>query len=221
MKKYFIFLAVTLLSFKSFAQTINNGFYLGPISGYYTDLGLNTTWNGGWKYISNGPCLLLRLGDWNSASDFIFQTAPVGTLGGGTSAPLKEVMRICENGNVGIGTSIPGNYKLAVEGTVGARSIKVKMDSWADFVFDPAYKLPDLKEIETHVKFYNRLPGIPSAREIAQEGLDLGEMQKKQMQKIEELTLYLIEINKKLESQQQLIAEQRDEIMELKKHQTK
>jgi hypothetical protein len=120
--------------------------------------------------------------------------------------------------NIGIGTTMPGPYKLAVEGTIGARKIKVTQAlPWADFVFDPEYVLPTLKEIEAYVRVKKHLPGIPSATEIKENGLDLGDMQQKQMQKIEELTLYLIEINKKLAAQEAIISEQQKEINDLKK----
>ncbi|WP_343306065.1 hypothetical protein AAHN97_02945 [Chitinophaga niabensis] len=121
--------------------------------------------------------------------------------------------------NIGIGTTTPGTYKLAVEGTIGARKVKVMAQEmpWADFVFDPAYALPTLEKVEVHIRSKKHLPGIPSAKEIKENGLDLGEMQQLQMQKIEELTLYLIEVNKKLAAQQAIIAEQQKEISELKK----
>lgn len=119
--------------------------------------------------------------------------------------------------NVGIGTTDPGDYRLAVKGTIGAGKIKVTQAlAWPDFVFDAAYVLPTLQEVERHIKANNHLQGIPSAKEIAREGLDVGEMQQKQMQKIEELTLYLIELNKKLDAQQQVIAEQGKELKALR-----
>lgn len=119
-------------------------------------------------------------------------------------------------GNVGIGTTEPGDYKLAVEGTIGARKVKVLnvQQPWADFVFDPAYALPSLKQVEAHIRVHRHLPDIPSANEITKNGLDIGDMQQKQMQKIEELTLYMIDLNKKLELQQQLISRQQQLILE-------
>lgn len=95
------------------------------------------------------------------------------------SVAQGERMRITAGGNIGIGTSNPGNYKLAVEGTVGARKVKVTQASWADFVFDPEYRLPSLHEVEQFVKTHRHLPDIPTAKEIATEGLDLAEMDKK------------------------------------------
>ncbi|SFD54033.1 hypothetical protein SAMN05518672_102353 [Chitinophaga sp. CF118] len=119
-------------------------------------------------------------------------------------------------GSVAIGTTTPGEYKLAVKGTIGAMKLKVTQ-TWADFVFDSAYHLPSLEEVASHVKTYKHLPGIPSEKEITENGLDVGEMQQKQMQKIEELTLYMIELKKQLTLQQELIAEQRKELDALKK----
>lgn len=105
-------------------------------------------------------------------------------------------------GNVGIGTtSIPVGYKLAVKGNVIAEKIKVKNSAnWPDFVFEPYYKLPDLLQIETFVKQNKHLPEIPSATEIEKDGLDLGEMNRLLLKKVEELTLYMIEMKKENES---------------------
>jgi hypothetical protein len=101
-------------------------------------------------------------------------------------------------GNVGIGTTAPGTYKLAVEGTIGARRLQIKQTSWADFVFAPGYALPDLDETESYIKENQHLPGIPSATEVQKEGIDVGDMNKQLLQKVEELTLYIIEQNKRI-----------------------
>jgi hypothetical protein len=100
-------------------------------------------------------------------------------------------------GNVGIGTTNPGNYKLAVEGTIGAREVKVTTSAWADFVFHPTYKLRTLGELEQFIKTNNHLPEIPTESEVKEKGVGLGEMNAKLLQKVEELTLYLIESEKK------------------------
>lgn len=100
------------------------------------------------------------------------------------------------DGNVGIGTNSPGVYKLAVNGTIGARKIKVTQETWADFVFDHDYALPSLQELETYIKANHRLPEMPSTAQVQVEGLDLGEMDRRLLQKVEELTLYLLEMNK-------------------------
>ncbi|NQX38361.1 hypothetical protein SAMN05421820_101378 [Pedobacter steynii] len=100
-------------------------------------------------------------------------------------------------GNVGIGTNNP-SAKLAVEGNIKAREIKVESTVWPDYVFDKDYQLPTLKEIEKHIQEKGHLPGIPSAKEVKENGIELGEMNAKLLQKIEELTLHLIEKDKQL-----------------------
>ena len=108
--------------------------------------------------------------------------------------------KIDQNGNVGIGTSDPGSFKLAVEGKLGARKVVVTQTvPWPDYVFQPTYQLPSLKEVEAFIKANKHLPGVPSAKEVEEKGLDVGENQALLLKKIEELTLYLIEVNKKVE----------------------
>jgi hypothetical protein len=105
---------------------------------------------------------------------------------------------IYDNGtNVGIGTATPGAYKLAVEGMLGARKIKVtQANPWADYVFDEAYKLPTLLELEKFVKSNKHLPEVPTAKQIEKDGIDIGDNQVLLLKKIEELTLYMIELKK-------------------------
>ncbi len=101
-------------------------------------------------------------------------------------------------GNVGIGTADPGSYKLAVNGDIRAKEIKVET-GWSDFVFEPGYKLLSLKETEQYIKRNGHLPEIPSAKEVEANGIDLGKMNAKLLMKIEELTLHLIELKKEVE----------------------
>jgi hypothetical protein len=109
------------------------------------------------------------------------------------------VINVINTGNVGIGTTNPGTYKLAVEGTIGARKVQVKQTSWADFVFQPDYQLTPLHEVENYISTNKHLPGIPTAEEVQREGIDLGEMNKLLLQKMEELTLYIIEQQKQID----------------------
>ncbi|WP_343673634.1 hypothetical protein [Chitinophaga sp.] len=118
-----------------------------------------------------------------------------------------EKMRLDSGGNLLIGVKTAGSYKLAVAGTIGAKKLTITQSGWADYVFNPDYKLPTLAEIETHIKENHKLPEIPSEKEISEKGLDIAEMQKLQMQKIEELTLYLIEEHKANVKLQQEVAE--------------
>ncbi|CAC9972474.1 hypothetical protein [Flavobacterium panici] len=107
-------------------------------------------------------------------------------------------MILTSNGSLGIGTSTTGAHKLAVEGSIGAREVKVQATGWADFVFKKEYNLPKLEEVETHIKEKGHLENIPSEEEVLKNGISLGEMNVKLLQKIEELTLYMIDQNKEI-----------------------
>jgi hypothetical protein len=104
-------------------------------------------------------------------------------------------------GNVGIGTDNP-TYKLSVLGNIRSTEVVVET-GWADYVFDKKYQLKSLNEVEKFIQQNKHLPGIPSAAEIKTNGLHLGDTQKRMMEKIEELTLYVIELNKKIEKLQE------------------
>jgi hypothetical protein len=100
-------------------------------------------------------------------------------------------MRIDKNGNVGIGTTNPPN-KLSVAGTIGAQEVIVAA-SGADYVFAPDYHLRDLGEVSAFIQQNHHLPEIPSAAEVQEKGVSLGDMQTKLLAKVEELTLHMIE----------------------------
>ncbi|MBK7851453.1 MAG: SprB repeat-containing protein [Bacteroidetes bacterium] len=116
----------------------------------------------------------------------------------------NDIYNLPTTGNVGIGTSqIPSGYKLAVNGKIICEEVKVKLHStWPDFVFKPEYKLMPLHELKQFINQNKHLPEIPSASEVEQSGNSLGEMQTKLLQKIEELTLYLVQQNEKIEKLQ-------------------
>ena len=98
-------------------------------------------------------------------------------------------------GNVGIGEINPKN-KLDVKGVIHSQEVKVDMLGWSDFVFKKEYDLPTLAEVEKHIKEKGHLENIPSEKEVLEKGINLGEMNAKLLQKIEELTLYMIDIKK-------------------------
>jgi hypothetical protein len=113
-----------------------------------------------------------------------------------------------------------GDYRLYVEGGILTEKIKVALRNpdadWKDGVFASDYKLMPLKDVEAFVAANKHLPEIDSAKDLVECGLDLGEMQSKQMGKIEELTLYAIEQEKKLNAQDTELKAQGKEISELK-----
>jgi chitodextrinase len=103
------------------------------------------------------------------------------------------------SGNVGIGTTDTQGYSLAVAGDVIAESMKVELQvNWPDFVFTKNYGLPSLEMVEKYIIEKGHLLNIPSAKDVAENGLDLGEINAKLLQKIEELTLYTIQQEKKI-----------------------
>lgn len=108
-----------------------------------------------------------------------------------------DLMTITGEGNVGIGTTNP-TYKLSVNGNIRSKEVIVET-GWADYVFDEKYKLAPLQEVEKFIQQNNHLPNIPSAKEVEEKGLSVGDMQKRMMEKIEELTLYVIEQQKEIE----------------------
>ncbi len=122
---------------------------------------------------------------------------------------------------VGIGTWDTRGYKLAVVGGVLADRIKVAVPGsaqWADYVFAKDYKLMPLAKVEQYIKANKHLPNVPSAAEMVKEGNDLVKTDAKLLEKIEELTLYLIETRKLMEAQAQKIAAQQKEIDILKQN---
>lgn len=103
-------------------------------------------------------------------------------------------------GFVGVGTMSP-THPLSVNGAIRAKEVIVE-SGWSDFVFESDYRLRPLSEVESHIAERGHLPDVPSAADVEGEGLSIGATQRIMMQKIEELTLYAIEQNKRIEAQQ-------------------
>lgn len=143
----------------------------------FRDPGFNTTTWGNWG-----------IQYWNSGLNF---WKPGGLAGGGDG---NYALFLRDNGNVGIGVN-PSSYKLEVCGTIRAKEIRVET-GWCDYVFEPTYQLRPLNEVEMFLKAYKHLPEIPSQKIVETEGLKVGEMQALHMKKIEELTLYVIQLHK-------------------------
>lgn len=179
----------------------------------FSDLSLSGPLTGTTAQFSNG----LSLGSTNSVL-YQWQVAGGNPYLALSTAANANAFTLQPNGNIGIGTAAPGNYQLAVEGAVGARKLKITQAStWADYVFEPSYQLQPLPQVEAFIKEHKHLPEVPSAKEVAKNGIDMGETTVLLLKKIEELTLYMIEMKKENEEIRKENRKQHDEIELLKK----
>ena len=148
----------------------------------------------------------------NNTGASLFFVRNDGYVGIGTATPQTTPQaKLDVNGNgyfsgpVAINTAtlsnpFPGNgYMLAVKGKIIAEEYVAKLTPWPDYVFKKDYKLKDLNDLDQFIKEKEHLPGIPTATEAEKNGVSLGEMAKIQMEKIEELTLYMIQMNKEIQ----------------------
>ncbi|MBB5649147.1 hypothetical protein [Pedobacter cryoconitis] len=104
-------------------------------------------------------------------------------------------------GDLGLGTFDTKGYKLAVNGKVRAQEILVETNNWPDYVFHNDYRMMNLPELESYIKENKHLPDMPSAKKAEKEGIGLGEMNRLLLKKVEELTLHVIELSKRLDQQ--------------------
>lgn len=146
-----------------------------------------------------------------------------------TSAAYGWIMSLRANGKLFLGTNPSAvcadcnDYRVFIKD--GIRTEKVKVDvaatnGWADYVFKKNYTLRTLEEVERHIAEKGHLPNVPSAEEVEKNGINLGEMDAKLLEKIEELTLYSIEQNKQikqLQEENKVLKSQSEDITELKK----
>jgi|GEM_PF-2547204 hypothetical protein len=141
--------------------------------------------------------------DWNTFNSKPSLSGTTNYVAKITGSNTLGSSQIFDNGtNVGIGTTSinSADYKLYVE--IGIRTRKVKIDqlTWADYVFDKNYLLPSLADVEKYIEQNKRLPGVPSTQDVSNNGVDIGDNQAMLLKKIEELTLYMIDLNKKVEA---------------------
>jgi hypothetical protein len=140
-----------------------------------------------------------------------------GTSGGfvGLSTNGIERFRITTDGKVGIGTANPKNA-LDVVGTIRAKEIKVEAAPWPDYVFADDYPLKELSEVEQYIDANKHLPDVPSAETMDQQGINLGEMNRILLKKVEELTLYCINQNKTMAENEKLMDKKDLEMQQVK-----
>jgi hypothetical protein len=132
-----------------------------------------------------------------TGSNLIFDNNEIMARNNGAAASL-----VLQNdgGSVRIGNApVPNGYKFAINGKMICEELKVKLASsgWPDYVFDKKYKLPSLQQLAAFIAQNNHLPNIPSAAEVEKNGIEVGDMQKRMMEKIEELTLYILQLENK------------------------
>ncbi|MBB6502646.1 hypothetical protein [Pedobacter cryoconitis] len=166
---------------------IGEGTFLG-VRGY------NTTTDYGFKSFALEHSFY---GVTNSSINFFRGGSTVGGYIVFNTGQNVERMRLENNGDISIVTP---NAKFLVNGNILATSIKVQNQVWPDYVFEPAYEKLTLPELEKFIQTNKHLPEIPSAKVVAKDGVDLGDMNAKLLKKIEELTLYMIEQQKMIQS---------------------
>jgi hypothetical protein len=166
------------------------------ITGNGASLVLNQVWNDNYykTIIDNTGGMYNQIGSGLKIQTSYWNGSQVNTI---------TALSLSPTGDLGLGTTSPA-YKLDVNGTIHAREIKVDLTGWSDFVFAPTYRLKPLSEVEQYIKTHGHLENIPTAEEVEQNGVSVGDMQKKLLEKVEQLMLYSIELKKEnIEQQKQ------------------
>ncbi len=174
-----------------------NGTYLG-IKGYATQ----------GSDINNIKSFALEhsfYGITNSSMNFYRGGSTTGGFITFSTGTNLERLRITNYGYVGVGTTTPDS-KLTVKGNIHAEEVKVDLSvPGPDYVFKEEYDLKSLEEVQNYINEHGHLPNIPSAKDMEENGVQLGEMNMKLLEKIEELTLYVIELKMQNELQSRQI----------------
>jgi hypothetical protein len=170
---------------------------VGSDASYATNGFIQTGISNGWNMVIDDNEILARN---NGAENELFIQRDGGDI----------LLCALELGSVGIGltagTSIPNGYMLAVDGKIVGEEVRIQnSNNWPDYVFSSGYQLTPLDQLKDLIRTHGHLPDIPSAAEVASEGILIGDMQKRMMQKIEELTLYVISLNETLQLQEEQI----------------
>jgi hypothetical protein len=166
---------------------------------YFGTPGENTDdlWMARYNVADNQSELRINIGD-----DNIYDKFKIGKILYG-STEYTSLFTVVADGKIGIGVDNPQN-KLDVNGTIRAKEVKIE-SGWADFVFHEDYNLRPLSEVSNFIQTNKLLPEIPTAAEVKNEGVNLGKMQTKLLQKVEELTLYLIQQDNTIQELQEKI----------------
>lgn len=131
--------------------------------------------------------------NWGNSGNLYFRTN--NTLG--DESTFADKMVLTNNGDLAIGSSTPATgYKLTVNGKAICTELRVQATPFPDYVFEDSYALKSLDEVEAHINTYHRLPNMPPATEVESEGMNVGGIQLKLVEKVEEATLYILQLNK-------------------------
>jgi hypothetical protein len=204
MKKSLFLSAFILGSHLLFAQWTNSSPLIIPIttpnrSGLFIQG--QTGAGGSMTYEANGGTAIYWI---TSSNDNYFKIG-----GNGGSEPATGALNIDPNGHVGLNTMNTSGYNFSVAGTAVFQQVTVKatvsrnnpsQTPWADYVFQKDYRLRPLGELGEFIRQHNHLPGIPTADQVAKDGIDLAATQAKLLEKIEELTLYTLELKKEMDA---------------------
>ncbi|HMI77987.1 MAG TPA: hypothetical protein VK484_04300, partial [Ferruginibacter sp.] len=152
-------------------------------------IGENTTGESGIDFKVNS----ITKGTLYFTSNSGFLTQPGGTMKISTSG---DGLILQSNGNFSMGgTEAATGYRLSVHGKVMATDYTaLSINNWPDYVFDNKYKLMPLTDVKNYINKHKHLPNIPAAAEIEKNGIQLGDMSKRLMEKVEELTLYILQL---------------------------
>ncbi len=208
MKKIYLTLAfiIAVNMVRAQSQTINGDLSIGADAGAVTGAGNKLTFNG---VTSNTDELsIYRLNRANNLSDLRVNIGDdygsgddrflIGTTYWADSKYYVHMV-VGADGKVGIGTETFGAERLAVNGNIRAKEVKVEATGWPDFVFQKDYKIISLADLARYINKNKHLPGIPSAEDVEKNGIELGEMNKLLLKKIEELTLHMINQQKEID----------------------